>query len=70
MRFDRSKSFTPLSMRFFSNDSSVIALSKIYALNDQRVIQIMVKGDLIIPASNRIMTRSKAKQSKCTSPPI
>ncbi|QSZ34585.1 hypothetical protein DSL72_006179 [Monilinia vaccinii-corymbosi] len=43
---------------------SVIALSKIFSLNDPRVAQTMVKGDLIIPTSNRIMTRSKAKLSK------
>ncbi|ATZ56066.1 Bckap114 [Botrytis cinerea B05.10] len=40
---------------------NVIALSKIFTLNDQRVVQTMVKGDLIVPTSNRIMTRSKAK---------
>ncbi|RAL61137.1 hypothetical protein DID88_010476 [Monilinia fructigena] len=40
---------------------NVIALSKIFSLNDQRVTQTMVKGELIIPTSNRIMTRSKAK---------
>ncbi|TEY34826.1 hypothetical protein BOTCAL_0610g00020 [Botryotinia calthae] len=40
---------------------NVIALSKIFTLNDQRVGQTMVKGDLIVPTSNRIMTRSKAK---------
>ncbi|TAQ91656.1 hypothetical protein B7494_g113 [Chlorociboria aeruginascens] len=42
---------------------NVIALSKLYSLNDQRVVQTMVKGDLIIPVSDRIMTRSQAKQS-------
>ncbi|RDL30402.1 uncharacterized protein BP5553_10280 [Venustampulla echinocandica] len=40
---------------------NVIALSKLFSLNDQRVVQTMVKGDLIIPTSNRIMTRSQAK---------
>lgn len=45
---------------------SVIALSKLYSLNDERVAQIMVKGDLIIPESSRIMTRSKTKKSKTT----
>lgn len=43
--------------------NSVIALSKIYSLNDPRVAQTMVKGDLIMPTSDRIMTRSRAKQS-------
>ncbi|ESZ90586.1 hypothetical protein SBOR_9037 [Sclerotinia borealis F-4128] len=40
---------------------NVIALSKIFSLNDQRVAQTMVKGELIIPTSNRIMTRSMAR---------
>ncbi|KAJ9138132.1 Importin subunit beta-5 [Pleurostoma richardsiae] len=40
---------------------NVIALSKIYSLNDPRVAQTMVKGDLIVPAGDRIMTRSRAK---------
>ncbi len=42
---------------------SVIALSKLYALNDPRIAQTQVKGDLIVPTSDRIMTRSRAKQS-------
>ena len=42
---------------------SVIALSKLYALNDPRIAQTQVKGDLIVPASDKIMTRSRAKQS-------
>ncbi|KAK4161005.1 importin subunit beta-5 [Cladorrhinum sp. PSN259] len=40
---------------------NVIALSKIYSLGDARVAQTMVKGDLVIPTSDRIMTRSRAK---------
>lgn len=43
--------------------SSVIALSKLYSLNDARLAQTMVKGDMIMPTSDRIMTRSRAKQS-------
>jgi importin-9 len=35
-------------------------------LNDPRVVQTMVKGDLIIQASDRIKTRSQTKQSKLT----
>ncbi|TVY53829.1 Importin subunit beta-5 [Lachnellula cervina] len=35
-------------------------------LNDQRVNQTMVKGDLIIPTSDRIMTRSQAKLNQFT----
>ncbi|KAI1104066.1 ARM repeat-containing protein [Jackrogersella minutella] len=42
---------------------NVIALSKLYSLNDPRVIQTLVLGDLITPASDRIMTRSRAKQT-------
>ncbi|KAI1310434.1 armadillo-type protein [Xylaria venustula] len=42
---------------------NVIALSKLYSLNDPRVSQTMVKGDLIMPTSNRIVTRSRAKQN-------
>ncbi|KAF2767152.1 ARM repeat-containing protein [Teratosphaeria nubilosa] len=41
---------------------NVIALTKLYELNDPRVMQVQVKGDLIVPTSNRIMTRSRAKQ--------
>ncbi|KAI0013023.1 ARM repeat-containing protein [Xylariaceae sp. FL0662B] len=42
---------------------NVIALSKLYSLNDPRVAQTMVKGDLIMPTSDRILTRSRAKQN-------
>ncbi|KAI1079147.1 armadillo-type protein [Whalleya microplaca] len=42
---------------------NVIALSKLYSLNDPRVAQTMIKGDLIMPTSDRIMTRSRAKQN-------
>ncbi|RKF60897.1 Importin subunit beta-5 [Erysiphe neolycopersici] len=40
---------------------NVIALSKIYSLNDSRLARIMVRGDQIIPASDIIVTRSRAK---------
>lgn len=41
---------------------NVIALSKLYSLNDPRLAQIQVKGDMIIePGNGRIMTRSRAK---------
>lgn len=44
--------------------NSAIALSKLYSLNDARLAQITVKGDLIIQADDgRIKTRSRAKQS-------
>ncbi|KAF9640212.1 putative importin beta-5 protein [Lasiodiplodia theobromae] len=42
---------------------NVIALSKLYDLNDARLAQVMVKGDLIVPQSDRIMTRSRARQN-------
>ncbi|KAF2238926.1 ARM repeat-containing protein [Viridothelium virens] len=42
---------------------NVIALSKLYSLQDPRLSQIMVKGDLIIPQSDRIVTRSRARQN-------
>ncbi|KAL1868216.1 hypothetical protein VTK73DRAFT_3809 [Phialemonium thermophilum] len=42
---------------------NVIALSKLYSLNDPRLAQTMVKGDLIITNSDKIMTRSRAKQN-------
>ena len=41
---------------------SIVALSKLYELNDPRLAEIQVKGDLIVPTSNRIMTRSRARQ--------
>ena len=37
-------------------------MTKIYDLNDPRVSEIRVKGDLIVPKSDRIMTRSRARQ--------
>ncbi|KAF6804429.1 Importin subunit beta-5 [Colletotrichum musicola] len=41
---------------------NVIALSKLYSLNDPRLAQTMVKGDLVINNNDgRIMTRSRAK---------
>ncbi|KAL2208576.1 ARM repeat-containing protein [Sarocladium strictum] len=43
---------------------NVIALSKLYSLNDSRISQIMVKGDLIVAQDDgRIKTRSRAKQN-------
>lgn len=42
---------------------NVIALSKIYGLNDERLSRIQVRGDLIVPTSDRIMTRSRARQN-------
>ena len=42
--------------------NSVVALSKLYELDDPRLANIQVKGDLIVPKSDRIMTRARAKQ--------
>jgi hypothetical protein len=68
MRSDKSK-FHLTRPKVYLTLSSVIALSKVYSLNDSRVAQTMVKGDLIIPTSNRIMTRSQAKLSKSATQP-
>ncbi|KAI9158233.1 Importin subunit beta-5 [Paramyrothecium foliicola] len=55
------------SVYFAGYDESrqnVIALSKLYSLNDPRLAQTMVKGDLIVQADDgRIKTRSRAKQN-------
>jgi hypothetical protein len=44
--------------------ASVIALSKLYDLKDPRISQIEVKGDLVPNTDGRIMTRSRARQSR------
>jgi importin-9 len=49
---------------------SVIALSKLYALNDARLSQMMVRGDLIVPEDDIIITRSRSKQSKFLAPTL
>lgn len=48
----------------------MIALSKLYSLNDPRLAQTQVKGDLIpnTATEGRIMTRSRAKQSPSSLP--
>lgn len=45
-----------------TKNDSIIALTRLYELNDPRMAQIQVKGDLIVPQSDRIMTRSRARQ--------
>ena len=45
---------------------SVIALSKLYSLNDPRLAQTMVKGDLVPSEDAGIKTRSRSKQSMYT----
>lgn len=44
---------------------SVVALSKLFTLNDPRLSSIQVQGDLILQksTSDRIMTRSRARQT-------
>ncbi|KAI9670418.1 MAG: hypothetical protein M1829_004741 [Trizodia sp. TS-e1964] len=42
---------------------NVIALSKLYTLADPRLAQTMVQGDLIVPTSSRIMTRSRTRNT-------
>merc|ERR1711939_373832 len=41
---------------------NVMALTKLYNLHDPRLLSIQVKGDMIMPQSDRIMTRSRARQ--------
>lgn len=42
-------------------------MSKLYSLNDSRLAQTTVKGELIITNTDRIMTRSRAKLSELPS---
>ncbi|KAI1381856.1 ARM repeat-containing protein [Hypoxylon crocopeplum] len=42
---------------------NVIALSKLFSLNDPRVVQTLVKGDMIMPTSDRIVTRSRSREN-------
>lgn len=42
---------------------NVIALSKLYSLNDNRLAQTNVKGDLIVNDDGKIKTRSRARQN-------
>jgi hypothetical protein len=66
----RNKLNSPLPLPFINRTSlltmcsSVIALSKLYDLKDPRVAQVQVQGDLIPNNDGRIMTRSRAKNSK------
>lgn len=45
---------------------NVVALSKLYSLDDPRIRQTGVKGDLIVQESSRIKTRSQAKANPDT----
>jgi len=40
-----------------------MALSKLYELEDIRLSQVLVKGDLIVRDTGRIMTRSRAREN-------
>ncbi|KAI4716177.1 putative importin 9 [Aureobasidium sp. EXF-10727] len=40
---------------------NIIALSRLYDLHDPRLDTVQVKGDMIMPTSTRIMTRSRAR---------
>ncbi|SMQ53960.1 unnamed protein product [Zymoseptoria tritici ST99CH_3D7] len=42
---------------------NVIALSKLFELGDPRIAAVQVKGDMIVPTSDRIMTRSRARNN-------
>lgn len=37
------------------------ALCKLYELHDERLANLMVRGDIVVPPSDRIVTRSRAK---------
>src|SRR2546421_7144470 len=63
MRFVKSES-KHSKLTLVTNMDSVIALSKLFSLNDPRLAQTMVNGDRIMSASDRIVTRSQTKQSK------
>ena len=41
---------------------NVIALTNIYKLHDERLANIQTKGDLVVPNTSRIKTRSQAKK--------
>lgn len=42
---------------------NVLALCRLYHLQDPRLAQTMVQGDLIIPETTRILTRSRAREN-------
>ncbi|KAF9083483.1 hypothetical protein BGX23_011399 [Mortierella sp. AD031] len=47
----------------YNQKVSTIALTKIYMSGDPRVASVQVNGDLIVPKSTRIVTRSRAKNT-------
>lgn len=42
---------------------NVLALAKLYSLQDERLARVLVKGDLVVPQSDTIMTRSRARKN-------
>jgi hypothetical protein len=70
MKLGKSKSWNWIITNTPANCSSVIALSKLYALDEPVLGQIQVKGDLIVPESDVIMTRSRTRKSKNTLSPL
>ncbi|KAG0235968.1 hypothetical protein BGW42_004423 [Actinomortierella wolfii] len=47
----------------YNQKVSTVALTKLLTSGDQRVYSIAVKGELIVPVSTRIVTRSRAKST-------
>ncbi|KAF9279348.1 hypothetical protein BGZ88_012798 [Linnemannia elongata] len=47
----------------YNQKVSTVALTKIYMSGDARVANVQVNGDLIVPKSTRIVTRSRAKNT-------
>jgi hypothetical protein len=45
---------------------SIMAVCKLFVLNDPRVANLLVKGDRIMDASGKIVTRSRARQERWT----
>ncbi|CAG8583002.1 8092_t:CDS:10, partial [Paraglomus brasilianum] len=48
---------------YYSQRVSAIALTKLFLSGDPRVLNVQVQGDLIVTNTNRIMTRSRARQN-------
>lgn len=46
--------------------TNIIALIALYSLHDPRLAAVTVKGDLVVPVSDRIVTRSRAKANPDT----
>jgi hypothetical protein len=70
MKFTRSMHGLPLFVSICQLTLySVVALSKIYSLDDPRVAQTLIKGELILDGSDKfVKTRSRAKQGTAAYP--